>query len=71
MKKDKMNIIGKWLSLVEHSVRDAGVGGSNPLFPTIYRARNFDLLVEIPFFNTGLDPGRYLEKCKLCFCILL
>jgi hypothetical protein len=25
---------GKWLSLVEHSVRDAGVGGSNPLFPT-------------------------------------
>ena len=43
MKKDKMNIIGKWLSLVEHSVRDAGVGGSNPLFPTIYRARNFDL----------------------------
>ncbi len=27
-------IVGKWLSLVEHSVRDAGVGGSNPLFPT-------------------------------------
>jgi hypothetical protein len=27
-------LIGKWLSLVEHSVRDAGVGGSNPLFPT-------------------------------------
>ncbi len=27
--------LGKWLSLVEHSVRDAGVGGSNPLFPTI------------------------------------
>ena len=24
-----------WLSLVEHSVRDAGVGGSNPLIPTI------------------------------------
>ena len=23
-----------WLSLVEHSVRDAGVGGSNPLIPT-------------------------------------
>ncbi len=29
------NEIGKWLSLVEHSVRDAGAGGSNPLFPTI------------------------------------
>ncbi len=27
--------IGKWLSLVEHSVRDAGVAGSNPVFPTI------------------------------------
>ena len=23
-----------WLSLVEHSVRDAGAGGSNPLIPT-------------------------------------
>ncbi len=26
-----------WLSLVEHSVRDAGVGGSNPLIPTTYQ----------------------------------
>ena len=26
--------VGMWLSLVEHSVRDAGVGGSNPLIPT-------------------------------------
>ena len=26
-------LIGTWLSLVEHSVRDAGVGGSNPLVP--------------------------------------
>jgi hypothetical protein len=26
-----------WLSLVEHSVRDAGVGGSNPLIPTILK----------------------------------
>ena len=28
--------IGAWLSLVEHLVRDQGVGGSNPLAP-IYR----------------------------------
>ena len=28
--------IGEWLSLVEHLVRDQGVGGSNPLSPTIY-----------------------------------
>ena len=28
---------GEWLSLVEHLVRDQGVGGSNPLSPTIFR----------------------------------
>ncbi len=27
--------VGAWLSLVEHSVWDAGVGGSNPSAPTI------------------------------------
>ena len=29
-------VVGEWLSLVEHLVRDQGVGGSNPLSPTIY-----------------------------------
>ena len=29
--------VGEWLSLVEHLVRDQGVGGSNPLSPTNYR----------------------------------
>jgi hypothetical protein len=29
--------IGEWLSLVEHLVRDQGVGGSNPLSPTILK----------------------------------
>ena len=29
------NLVGEWLSLVEHLVRDQGVGGSNPLSPTI------------------------------------
>jgi hypothetical protein len=29
--------VGAWLSLVEHSVRDRGVGGSNPLAPTNFR----------------------------------
>src|ERR1700735_5084973 len=28
--------IGEWLSLVEHLVRDQGVGGSNPLSPTTH-----------------------------------
>jgi hypothetical protein len=31
-----MVCVGEWLSLVEHLVRDQGVGGSNPLSPTIY-----------------------------------
>ncbi len=26
--------VGMWLSLVEYSVRDAGVAGSNPAIPT-------------------------------------
>ena len=30
--------VGAWLSLVEHLVRDQGVGGSNPLAPTIFLA---------------------------------
>ena len=32
--------VGEWLSLVEHLVRDQGVGGSNPLSPTKYLAIN-------------------------------
>ena len=32
--------VGVWLSLVEHCVRDAGVGGSNPLTPTIFSFKN-------------------------------
>jgi hypothetical protein len=28
------HLVGAWLSLVEHLVRDQGVGGSNPLAPT-------------------------------------
>ena|SRR5205085_627011 len=28
------HLVGEWLSLVEHLVRDQGVGGSNPLSPT-------------------------------------
>ncbi len=35
--------IGAWLSLVEHQVRDQGVGGSNPLAPT--KIQNMDSAV--------------------------
>ena len=27
-------LVGTWLSLVEHYVRDVGVAGSNPVVPT-------------------------------------
>lgn len=33
--------VGTWLSLVEHSVRDAGVAGSNPVVPTTYYSMLF------------------------------
>ena len=35
-----VTLVGAWLSLVEHSVRDRGVGGSNPLAPTIRSTPN-------------------------------
>ena len=41
--------IGEWLSLVEHLVRDQGVGGSNPLSPTILK-------------NQSLRPDSSLRK---------
>src|SRR5215210_376991 len=34
MRRTVFEDVGAWLSLVEHSVRDRGVGGSNPLAPT-------------------------------------
>jgi hypothetical protein len=33
--------VGEWLSLVEHLVRDQGVGGSNPLSPTKFVFKRF------------------------------
>jgi hypothetical protein len=37
----KTQQFGEWLSLVEHLVRDQGVGGSNPLSPTIVFSYKF------------------------------
>ena len=42
------SIVGEWLSLVEHLVRDQGVGGSNPLSPTNI-SKQFIVLASIPF----------------------
>ena len=39
-------IIGAWLSLVERTVRDREVGGSNPLAPTFLRNEPFGENVE-------------------------
>ena len=65
-----IGIVGKWLSLVEHSVRDAGVGGSNPLFPTIYI---YPLLIQVIsrgfFFHSSMFQSnssvRFLAQINL------
>src|SRR5258708_7182554 len=41
--------VGEWLSLVEHLVRDQGVGGSNPLSPTNLFTINYLQAQEIRF----------------------
>jgi hypothetical protein len=41
---------GEWLSLVEHLVRDQGVGGSNPLSPTNY------FQADAAFFKIAKNP---------------
>src|SRR6266849_6264936 len=45
--------VGEWLSLVEHLVRDQGVGGSNPLAPTNYPADGKALPDPPPSARTG------------------
>ena len=47
---------GEWLSLVEHLVRDQGVGGSNPLSPTNLRPVR-------PAFQSSVWP--YTSRVKL------
>ena len=43
--------VGEWLSLVEHLVRDQGVGGSNPLSPTILHFLPFERSGRRAFCN--------------------
>src|SRR5215469_757781 len=49
--------VGEWLSLVEHLVRDQGVGGSNPLSPTI----SFQTLPKSPS-HEGLHKRVYIHR---------
>src|SRR5258708_238924 len=46
-----LTFVGEWLSLVEHLVRDQGVGGSNPLSPT-----NFLLINNLQGIKSGMTP---------------
>jgi hypothetical protein len=46
-----LSFVGEWLSLVEHLVRDQGVGGSNPLSPTI-------ILQQLAIFPSGRGTQR-------------
>jgi hypothetical protein len=52
--------VGEWLSLVEHLVRDQGVGGSNPLSPT----NNFNALQtsnQLKDRPSGFGPGALMS----------
>ena len=52
------HIIGMWLSLVEHYVRDVGAAGSNPVIPTTSRSRKSGLILSaFHFLNIYYMPG--------------
>ena len=49
--------VGEWLSLVEHLVRDQGVGGSNPLSPTnIFKDISRPTELQFGAFPSGENP---------------
>ena len=63
--------VGEWLSLVEHLVRDQGVGGSNPLSPTIYFERLTAIWKKIKAEPLGLGPGALAFGCPLVQHVVL
>ncbi len=50
-------MFGEWLSLVEHLVRDQGVGGSNPLSPTIQNKEDSEASSPKYFFAAASSEG--------------
>jgi hypothetical protein len=59
--------VGEWLSLVEHLVRDQGVGGSNPLSPTNLFSIKNALALEGPFTslpNHGCGTSKSFLRCR-------
>ena len=55
-KSSTFRLSGVWLGLVEHSVRDRGVGGSNPLAPTKFQPVACNKLANER--SGGPSPGR-------------
>ena len=59
--------VGMWLSLVEHLVRDEGVGGSNPLIPT---RQQTEIINDFRFFvssNSGAGMVRVVRVISSFF----
>ena len=56
--------VGEWLSLVEHLVRDQGVGGSNPLSPTnLLDFKDLLVLLRPPgFLASNVDRNEAVES---------
>ena len=55
-------IIGMWLSLVEHYVRDVGAAGSNPVIPTNKKGISHS---GVPFFYyLGMAKDLNLKKAR-------
>src|SRR5439155_16095055 len=55
--------VGAWLSLVEHSVRDRGVGGSNPLAPTISYRNSPNSASRVTRFFIWATPWEPSARC--------
>ena len=53
------SLVGEWLSLVEHLVRDQGVGGSNPLSPT----KSFQAVERYFWFSVYIDGVEIVDGC--------
>src|SRR5689334_25286995 len=59
-KRRVLTSVGEWLSLVEHLVRDQGVGGSNPLSPTIIF--NYLRIPDCTILGAGAPFGAPLRR---------
>src|ERR1700676_3027594 len=55
--------VGEWLSLVEHLVRDQGVGGSNPLSPTNL-FKHLNCASGFPSTSQDIEPSRQLGSSQ-------